>query len=103
MMSAFEKSNHYTGRGVAERIVRAAIFYDGVVYSVPQPGRHYDAMMETWKERREIVMLAPDTQGFVTSADRFVGRCEAAGIAIRSGQIKECKFQPDVLFSEDLW
>lgn len=41
-------------------------------------------------------------QGFLTSTGRFVGRREAAQIALHSGQIKELKFGSE-LYSEDLY
>lgn len=41
-------------------------------------------------------------QGFLTSTGRFVGRREAAQIALHSGQIKELKFGIE-LYSEDLY
>jgi hypothetical protein len=39
-------------------------------------------------------------QGFLTSTGRFVDREDAAKIAHKSGQIRNC---PYALFSEDLW
>ena len=42
------------------------------------------------------------TQGFLTSKNRFVGREEAAEIALDAGQISEIKGKP-YLFSEDLY
>lgn len=40
------------------------------------------------------------TQGFLTSKNRFVGRKEAAIIALKAGQIKVSKSE---LYSEDLY
>lgn len=42
-------------------------------------------------------------QGFLTNRLRFVDRKEAAEIALSSGQVRELRFQPSELFSEDLW
>lgn len=43
-----------------------------------------------------------ETQGFVTSAGRFVRREPAARIAKAAGQIESTKFGR-ALYSEDLW
>ena len=43
-----------------------------------------------------------EIQGFLTNKNRFVGRAEAAEIAIASGQITETKYG-DQLYSEDLY
>lgn len=41
-----------------------------------------------------------DTQGFITSRDRFVDRKEAGAIAFQAGQISK---ETECLFSEDLY
>ena len=41
-------------------------------------------------------------QGFMTKSGRFVGRVEAAEIAINCKQIKKLKYSSTELFSEDL-
>ena len=40
-------------------------------------------------------------EGFVTSANRFVTRCEAATIAYAAGQITDPSIK--TLYSEDVW
>ena len=47
-------------------------------------------------------MVYPDDQGFLTSEGAFVGRRDAARIAVAAGQVAAPKWGPD-LFSEDLW
>jgi hypothetical protein len=84
-----------------ETIERAAIRHDMSFYSVPRPKRH-----------AEVVRLmaaggyGPEKmhdQGFLTSRSRFVDRKEALQIALAAGQITAPKFQPNQLFSEDVW
>ena len=48
----------------------------------------------------EALKTVPNTQGFVTSFDRFVDRKEAAEIAYKVGQLEE---ERDRLFSEDIY
>lgn len=80
----------------------AAIWHQGVVYSVPRPGRHHD-VVRMMNEKHGLGPGALRHQGFVTSAGRFVDRKEANLIARAADQIK-VKTAPDhILFSEDLW
>ncbi len=89
----------------SEGIWRAAIKSDdGVVWDVPQPGRHHDVI------RKMVVMGYPTPidgeQGFRTTKGRFVGREEAKTIAIQRGQLLPPRVNGYVgpeLFSEDLW
>ncbi len=89
---------------MSETIERAAIRYQGTVYSVPRPGRHHNvAHMMNEQGMDTITML---DQGFVTSEGRFVDRKEAAVIAAAAGQlgIVRAKTNPvNQLFSEDVW
>ena len=77
-----------------EHIACAAIRYEGLVCSVPCPGRHGDVIsrMRALGLPRESVNVV--NQGFLTSTGRFVDRQEAAKIA---GMSK------DQLFTEDMW
>lgn len=86
---------------MSETIECAAILRQGKVWSVPRPGRHHDVLMLMFSTG--IEESHGDTQGFVTSAGRFVKRGLAVRIAKKAGQITEPKFQPHALFSEDLW
>lgn len=85
-----------------ERIVSAAVHFGGII-SLPRPARHGDIIASM-----DAIMgidgplAAPDRQGFITDAGRFVNRVEAYGIAWRSGQIINESKGPQ-LFSEDLW
>jgi len=56
----------------------------------------------TVKERKNLGIHERE-QGFLTSKNRFVGREEAAKIALESEQIKELKYFKDKLDSCDLY
>ena len=89
------------------RIVSVAIQLDGKVYSVPAPGRHIDVLraggVEALPSGIEKYRLARGVQGFLTVDGQFLDRKQAAEYALACGQIQRLKFQPDALFSEDLW
>lgn len=85
-----------------ETIDTAAIKWNGRVWSVPRPGRHCDVFRAIWAEMGEVEVLG-GTQGFVTSTGRFTDRKEGMNIAKAAGQLERGKFQPNTLFSEDLW
>lgn len=80
-----------------ETIVAAAIKVGKMTISAPPPARHH-----RWNYNRKTV-VQPSGQGFLTSAGRFVGREEALKLALAAGQLLKPNFQPDQLFSEDLW
>lgn len=89
---------------MSETIVAAALKVDNLIVSAPPPARHHTllfALHNTYGKRGPRV--GPSDQGFVTSAGRFVQRDEAARLAVAAGQILKPKFQPNALFSEDLW
>jgi len=77
-------------------IIAAAILLDGVVYSLSKPARHSDIIKFIGRK------VAYETQGFLTTENKFVDRIEGAKIAIESGQISKLKWPPN-LYSEDLW
>lgn len=84
-----------------ETIEQAAIRVGTTVYSVPRPGRHGDVFAFMRTQGCDDVGF---DQGFKTSQRNFVDREEAMRIARRAGQIlKDPTFQPDTLFSEDVW
>lgn len=94
-----------------EKIISAAIDFDGVVWTVPRPGRHHDVIAFIIKDRPWIDHVG-GTQGFWTSDERFVEREEARKIAEAADQIIASrigpdgvpyKFQHSQLFSEDVW
>jgi hypothetical protein len=78
-----------------ETIVAAAIIKpgDGIYL-----GRRHHEILNNARGRLKCC-----EQGFVTSTGRFVDRTEGARVALAAGQIKELRYQPDTLFSEELW
>lgn len=92
------------------RIVAAAIKQEGMVCSVPRPGRHAHVIRAM--AAAGIPIPINGTQGFLTSDGLFVDRRTARKIADKTGQtIKSCVGPDGVpftrehteLFSEDLW
>lgn len=93
-----------------KRIVAAAIKQNGMVCSVPRPGRHHDVIRAMAAAGIPIPIVGE--QGFVTSDGDFVGRREARQIAERAAQIIAGRIDADgvpytadhpLLFSEDVW
>lgn len=89
--------------GGHETIDRAAICYNGVIYSVPRPGRHHTVIQRMVHDGLPTEAMRLPNQGFVTSSGRFVDRYEAARIARAAGQIVREPTPPDMLTSEDVW
>lgn len=96
-----------------ERIVAAAVRLEGVVYSLPPPARH-NTIIHNWPDilaplarvrsapgvTPVAIVIARGEQGFVTNTGRFVGRMQAAFIALFARQIPKLR---GPLYSEDLW
>ena len=91
------------GRHQRETVARAAIFYNGTIYSVPRPGRHHTVIQMMVHDGFPDEAMHLKNQGFVTSTGRFVDRYEAAKIARAAGQIIREPTPPDMLTSEDVW
>jgi len=85
-----------------ETIVAAALKIGSMTISAPPPARHH-TLLHAFHAYNRKTMIKTTDQGFLTSAGRFVGREEAAQMAVAAGQIIKPKFQPTQLFSEDLW
>lgn len=85
-----------------ERIVAAAVHAYGATWSLPRPARHHNVLWAIDAAGLCAMTPGPDAQGFLTSDGRFVGRQEAARIAISAGQVEKVLPCGD-LFSEDLW
>lgn len=86
-----------------ETIERAAIFYNGVIYAVPRPGRHHTVIAMMVGEGLPTEAMILKNQGFVTSTGRFVDRYEGARVARAAGQIIREPTPTDMLTSEDVW
>ena len=84
-----------------ERIIAAAIQWEGVTISLPKPARHGQVLHCAEQFLKTNVHYA--CQGFLTSKGRFVNRVQARQIAYVAGQEpKETGGDRD-LYSEDLW
>ncbi len=84
---------------MSERITNVAVRYGDKVVEVPRPYRHHNILQVA---EQLGFRTTPDGQGFMTDAGRFVGRAEAARIAIAAGQVETLIAGPD-LYSEDLF
>ena len=85
-----------------ETITGSAIMHEGIMYSVPAPGRHHD-VIRMMHEKHGLRNTDMRLQGFVTSTGRFVTREEAVPIATAAGQIIKKTCPAFQLFSEDVW
>ena len=85
-----------------ESIVAAAIQYEGVTFSLPQPARHH-VVMHSLDMVLTVEQMARACQGFLTSTGRFVNRAQARQIAHMAGQEPKSTGGSHTLFSEDLW
>lgn len=87
-----------------ETIVGVAIIGEGgEVWTLPKPNRHWHVIGFMAESGHPTpVSLGKYPQGFVTDTGRFIGRAEAAGLALANGQCAELYAPPD-LYSEDLW
>ena len=63
---------------MTERIVAAAVRYEGMTFSLPAPARHGECILLMLACRQDINRdtTGPEEQGFVTSANRFVDRLD---------------------------
>lgn len=91
-----------------ERIVAAAIQYDGLIFSMPSPARHCHVMRGMHAIGLMKDVASPDLlreQGFTTSLGRYVSREEGAKIARAAGQLegRTKTGGANTLYSEDLW
>lgn len=88
-------------------IIQAAIVAkDGTLWTLPRPFRHHDIVQEISKAQIYGGMrphVTHETQGFITSEWRFVGRETAFTIAQAADQILAPRRGVAELFSEDVW
>lgn len=87
---------------MGERIVAAAVVYNGVTCSLPAPARHGDIMHTIARHVGEDRWPVDGISGFLTSSGQFVSRIQAARVAVEAGQIDKPKWGAH-LYSEDLW
>jgi hypothetical protein len=103
---------YFNYRGEPESIIQAAIRHpDGTIYSVSQPGRHYNvvALMSTINKGGYDNYA---DQGFITSHGRYVDRREAYMLARIQNQMARRSerllmdkhaYNGTELYSEDIW
>lgn len=82
----------------------AAIELNGVIHTVPRPGRHHTIIRILVLEKGFPPPIYGN-QGFVLTDGRFVNRKEALKIALETKQttLEKCHSPGIGLFSEDLW
>lgn len=85
---------------MTERIIAAAVRYQGATFSLLPPARHGECL---WLLRAARPDSHDEEQGFVTDRNRFVGRQEARKIAEAAGQLIERAGNLPELYSEDVW
>lgn len=90
---------------MTERIVAAAVRYEGMTFSLLPPARHGECILLMLACRQDIDRnsTGPEEQGFVTSLNRFVDRVEARKIAVAADQLTWRDAGLTELFSEDVW
>lgn len=86
-----------------ETIISAAIFYNGLIFSVPAPGRHHNVAHLMALAAPNLIGIPQREQGFLTSAGRYVSREEAFFIAFAAQQLIKKTHPLYKLFSEDVW
>jgi len=84
-----------------EKIVAAAVRYEGMVFSLIPPARHGECLCLLRACRPDST--GGEDQGFVTSHHRYVDRIEARAIATAAGQLTARDSRLPELFSEDVW
>lgn len=82
-----------------ERIVAAAVQFQGTTISMPPPARHHTILHTLFPTIQPCVL----DQGFLTSDGRYVTRAEAWVIANRMNQVILHVSDREELFSENLW
>ncbi len=87
------------------RVVAAAVWQEGMIYSLPRPARHHDILHKLHELGLPAAVDGPYgslEQGFLLSDGTFVGRGRAAKLALAAGQVQKLTAPPE-LYSEDLW
>lgn len=85
-----------------ERIVAAAVRFEGQTFSMLPPARHGEVLRLMWTIFGDEY-IGKEEQGFVTSRHRFVDRDTGKNIARSAGQLLPTASPHAHLFSEDLW
>lgn len=86
-------------------VVAAAVWQEGMIYSLPRPARHHDILHKLHALGLPAAVGGPYSsleQGFLLSDGAFAGRERAAKLALATGQVQKLHAPPE-LYSEDLW
>lgn len=83
-------------------IIAAAIRLRGSIFTLPQPARHHDIMIDMVL-KRDVTDTANAEHGFLDNTGHFHCRASAAKVAIAAGQIKKGLTIPLRLYTDDLW
>lgn len=84
------------------KITAAAIFHDGMAYSMAAPARHCNIADKLVSLKLDAAAFHGE-QGFLTSTGIFVRREPAMRIATKAGQLKGEPLNARRLHSEDVW
>lgn len=84
-----------------EFIIGVGIEVNHKLYWLPCPKRHDHCIHLAYLETKKQVTT--QSQGFITSRNRYVLREEALAIARNAGQLLERHFHETELFSESVW
>jgi hypothetical protein len=88
-----------------EVIVASAVkAINGDVYAVLKPGRHHHCIALMYEKQASELHILGNTedQGFMTNANRYIGRKEARALAVANGQALYIH-HPELIWSENLW
>lgn len=89
------------GEEITGPIRYVAVRFGDKVVTAPMPGfRHHHILIVAHHLGFKPASLAD--QGFALADETFIGRKEAARLALESGQVKKLIAPPD-LYSEDIW
>lgn len=80
-----------------------AIKYKGVLYTLPQPARHYELMHLINEDTGNNFIFGQGENGFITDTGEFLGRVGAGKHALACGQCKSIASASGELYSEEVW
>ena len=89
------------GKEITGPIRYVAVRFGDKVVTAPMPGfRHHHILIVA--HHLGFKPASPADQGFALADETFIGRADAARVALESGQVKKLIAPPD-LYSEDIW
>lgn len=86
-------------------ITHVAIRFNGEIYSLPAPNRHYHIIrLIAEKTGGKVDPLSLDDEGFLDQSGRYLTREQALLVAKHNNQIKDINLvRNGILTSEDIW